>query len=345
MGYELRTNVVDPYRNTFSYLVERFGDRPATRYQEASFGVQPTENFHYRPTWDAERELYDPNYTALRLTDPYTYTDPRQYYYTPFVANAAERYESFGQTLKYIEDRRLLDRLPDNWQIVCTGFVVPLRHYESGAQLVCSNAARFAYGTTVAQPVAFASMDRVGNAQLHSLVGLAMDGGGGDALEEAKKNWRHAPPLQGIRRLLEELLLEDDWAAGLIGLDLTDQLLYPVLFNHLDDRALFRGATAYSLLARHFHDWFGNHRKWIDALVKAWVKDAAHGEANAKALAGFADRWYPRANAAVRQFAEGLAESAGSTTVLGATDRNAAELAARLRKAGVPLAAGEGVPA
>jgi phenol hydroxylase P1 protein len=345
MGYELRTNVVDPYRNTFSYLVERFGDRPATRYQEASFGVQPTENFHYRPTWDAERELYDPNYTALRLTDPYTYTDPRQYYYTPFVANAAERYESFGQTLKYIEDRRLLDRLPENWQIVCTGFVVPLRHYESGAQLVCSNAARFAYGTTVAQPVAFASMDRVGNAQLHSLVGLAMDGGGGDALEEAKKNWLYAPPLQGIRRLLEELLLEDDWAAGLIGLDLTDQLLYPVLFNHLDDRALFRGATAYSLLARHFHDWFGNHRKWIDALVKAWVKDAAHGEANAKALAGFADRWYPRANAAVRQFAEGLAESAGSTTVLGATDRNAAELAARLRKAGVPLAAGEGVPA
>ena len=345
MGYELRTNVVDPYRNTFSYLLECFGDRPATRYQEASFGVQPTENFHYRPTWDAERELYDPNYTALRLTDPYTYTDPRQYYYTPFVANAAERYESFGQTLKYIEDRRLLDRLPENWQIVCTGFVVPLRHYESGAQLVCSNAARFAYGTTVAQPVAFASMDRVGNAQLHSLVGLAMDGGGGDALEEAKKNWLYAPPLQGIRRLLEELLLEDDWAAGLIGLDLTDQLLYPVLFNHLDDRALFRGATAYSLLARHFHDWFGNHRKWIDALVKAWVKDAAHGEANAKALAGFADRWYPRANAAVRQFAEGLAESAGSTTVLGATDRNAAELAARLRKAGVPLAAGEGVPA
>jgi phenol hydroxylase P1 protein len=47
MGYELRTNVVDPERNTFSYLVERFGDRPATRYQEASFNIQPKENFHY----------------------------------------------------------------------------------------------------------------------------------------------------------------------------------------------------------------------------------------------------------------------------------------------------------
>ena len=112
MGYELRTNVVDPERNTFTYLVERFGDRPATRYQEASFNIQPKENFHYRPTWDPDREIYDPDYSALRLTDPYSYTDPRQYYYTPYVANAAERYESFAQTLKYIEDRRLLDKLP-----------------------------------------------------------------------------------------------------------------------------------------------------------------------------------------------------------------------------------------
>ena len=40
MGYELRTNVVDPERNTFSYLVERFGDRPATRWQ-----IQPVEAF------------------------------------------------------------------------------------------------------------------------------------------------------------------------------------------------------------------------------------------------------------------------------------------------------------
>ena len=77
---------IEPERNTFSYLEERFGDRPATRYQEASFNVQPTENFHYRPTWDADRELYDPDYSALKLTDPYSYTDPRQYYYTPYVA-------------------------------------------------------------------------------------------------------------------------------------------------------------------------------------------------------------------------------------------------------------------
>ena len=30
-------------------------------------------------------EIYDPDYSALKLTDPYSYTDPRQFYYAPYV--------------------------------------------------------------------------------------------------------------------------------------------------------------------------------------------------------------------------------------------------------------------
>ena len=337
MGYELRTNVVEPERNTFSYLVERFGDRPATRYQEASFNVQPTENFHYRPTWDPDHELYDPNYTALKLTDPYAYTDPRQYYYTPYVSHAAARYESFGQTLKYVEDRRLLDKLPEAWHTVLTAYVLPLRHYESGAQLISINASRFAYGTTVEQPACFASFDRIGNAQLLSLIGLAMAGGADDTLGEAKKNWLYAAPLQGLRKLIEELLVEQDWAVGLIALDLADQQLYPMLYGHLDERALYRNAVAYSLFARHFHDWYGNHRKWLTALLKAWTTDPNHADSNRKVLGEIANRWYPQVSSAVRAFTEGLAESTGSTTIHSAGERSAAEASAALRKFGVDV--------
>jgi phenol hydroxylase P1 protein len=337
MGYELRTNVIDPERTTFSYLVERFGDRPATRYQEATFNLQPVENFHYRPTWDASRELYDPDYSALKLSDPYTFVDPRQYYYTPYVAAAAARHEAFGQTLKYVEDRRLLDKLPDGWHITVTGFVLPLRHYESGAQLVCLNASRFAWGTSVEQPLAFAALDRIGNAQSLSLVGLALAGGAGDTLTEAKKNWMYAQPLQGLRKLLEELLAEDDWAAGLIGLDLVDEVLFPVLFEHLDDRALARGATAYSLLAHHFNEWYRNHRKWMTPLLKAWVEDPQHGAANLKAMNEVIARWYPAAVAAMNEFAAGVADAAGSTTVIGAVQRAAAESAGQLRKLGISV--------
>ena len=129
---------------------------------------------------------------------------------------------------------------------------------------------------------------------------------------------------------------------GVIALDLIDAQLYPLLYEHLDDRALHRGATSYSLLARHFNDWFATERKWLTALVKAWTNDPQHAEANRKVLGLSADRWYPRACDAVNTFAAGLAESAGSTTVMAAAARGAAELAAELSKAGIPTSATEG---
>jgi hypothetical protein len=37
MGYELRTNTIEPRRSTFDPVRERFGDKPASRYQEATY--------------------------------------------------------------------------------------------------------------------------------------------------------------------------------------------------------------------------------------------------------------------------------------------------------------------
>lgn len=38
-------------------------------------------NFHYRPTWDPEHELFDPRRTRLVMKDWYALKDPRQFYY------------------------------------------------------------------------------------------------------------------------------------------------------------------------------------------------------------------------------------------------------------------------
>jgi len=45
--YELRTQVIEPPRKTFTHLVRRYGDRPASRYEEGSVDIQAKENFHY----------------------------------------------------------------------------------------------------------------------------------------------------------------------------------------------------------------------------------------------------------------------------------------------------------
>lgn len=304
MQYELRTQVIAPQRKTFQYLVDRYGDRPASRYEEGTIDVQATEHFHYRPLWAPDKELYDEAWSALRLTDPYSFIDPRQYYYAPYVTARAALHEAFGRTLDYLEERGLLGRLPGPWRDLLTGVLLPLRHYESGGQMISSAAARFCYGATIAQCCAYAAFDRVGNAQLLSRFGIALGEGTAVLLEDAKRAWLDSAALQPLRRTVEELLIEPDWAIGLVGLDLIDQLLYPMLYRRLDEASLLGGAGSYSLVAQHLNAWFVDQRRWVDALYRAWLADPDHGAANAARLAEAVDVWLPRALEAVVALAD-----------------------------------------
>lgn len=295
MQYELRYQVIEPKRHTYQNIIDRLGNQPASRYLEATLDVQPRENFHYRPTWAADRELYDERFSALRLADPYRFTDPRQYYYTPYVTSRAALHEEFGKTLSYLEERELLARLPQAWRNVLASVVVPLRHYESGAQLVSVSGARFAYGTSIEQCCSFAAFDRIGTAQMLSRVGIAAAGGTADVLKSAKQEWLDGAHLQPLRRLTEEIMVTSDWAEGILAIDLIDRELYPLLYQSLDQPALLGGAAAYSLFSQHLTAWYADQRKWLDALVACWADDPEHGPANQAHLDRITTTWQPRA--------------------------------------------------
>ena len=49
-------------------IARRYGqDRPASRYDEAVLDVQADVNFHYKPLWAPEYELFDPRRTLVGL--------------------------------------------------------------------------------------------------------------------------------------------------------------------------------------------------------------------------------------------------------------------------------------
>lgn len=303
MQYELKTQVIEPRRKTFTHLVERYGDKPASRYEEGTIGIQAKENFHYRPTWAPDKELYDPRFSEFVLADPYSFTDPRQFYYTPYVTARSGMHEAFAKTLDYLESRDLFGKLAEQWADMMATSFLPLRHYESGGQLVFSGATRFGYGTTVTQCCAYAAFDRIGNAQLISRVGLALAGGGAELLDSAKTSWVDADYFQGLRKYVEETMIEEDWAHTVIAYDLTDQLIYGLMTRHLDEAALIGGGGAYSLAVQHLATWFADHRRWLDLLYKAWTTDPEHGEANTAALGKVVSAKLPQATAAVAALA------------------------------------------
>jgi phenol hydroxylase P1 protein len=280
MQIELRTQVIEPERKTFTNLVDRFGDRPASRYEEGSIDIQSVANFHYRPLWSADHEIYDADYTAFKLEDPYSFTDPRQLYYAPYVQSRAAMNEAFVKTIDYVEKKDLLQKLPTGWDAVVGEVLVPLRHWEAGAELVSVEGSRWAYGTTIDQCCIFAAFDRIGNAQNLSRVGIVYGEGHDGALATAKQRWLEAAELQGLRRLVEETLAGttgQDYAAKLLTIDLADRLVYALMYGHLDEAALTSGAGAYSLVAQHF---------------SSWLADPTYAESNKAAFDGvLAARW------------------------------------------------------
>lgn len=338
MQFELRTQVIEPKRKTFTNLVERYGDRPASRYEEGSIDIQCVENFHYKPLY-TPRDHFDVDYTAFRLTDPYSFTDPRQFYYAPYVQSRAAMNEAFVKSVDYVESRDLLQKLPAGWDALVGEILVPLRHWEAGAELVHIEGSRWAWGTTIDQCCTFAAFDRIGNAQNLSRIGIVYGEGHDGALAVAKEKWMADPALQGLRRLIEEVLTDGDYAKSLITVDLTDRLLYPLMYTFLDEAALTGGAGAYSLLAQHFASWFTDQRRWVDHLIKCWFEDPTYGAAN-KAAADevLAGRW--------NQLVEAVTDVAAAVDArvnVGAVanvEANAAALAAELTAAGLTVPGG-----
>jgi len=334
--YELRTQVIEPRRKTFDNLVARYGDRPASRYEEGSIDIQAKENFHFRPLWAPDKEIYDETFSVLRLTDPYSFLDPRQYYYAPYVTSRAAMFDAFSATLDYLEERGMFERLPQAWSELFQTVVLPLRHYESAAQMVSCDTARFGMGTTITQCAAYAAFDRVGNAQLISRVGISLGGGSADLLGVAKESWLEDASLQPLRRLAEELLVERDWGKSLVALDVADQLLYPLLFTHLDEVALNGGAGSYSLIAQHLSKWFKDQRRWLDALYRAWTSDPELGETNKALLAEIVEKALASAQAAADSVAV-RADQLVATGSLSAVDESATTIREFFRALGVPM--------
>jgi phenol/toluene 2-monooxygenase (NADH) P1/A1 len=82
---QIKTIDIEPKRQTFGHVARRLGgDKPASRYQEATLDVQATANFHYKPLWEGEYWQYDTRKTAVVMEDWYKPLDPRQYYYATY---------------------------------------------------------------------------------------------------------------------------------------------------------------------------------------------------------------------------------------------------------------------
>lgn len=326
MSIEIRTNSVEPIRQTYGHIARRFGDKPATRYQEASYDLEAKTNFHYRPLWDAKYELNDERRTVIQMQDWYAVTDPRQFYYGAYVGNRAKMQEAAETSYSFCDKRNLLTRLPEETQKQLLRLLVPLRHLELGANMNNSKIAGEATATTVSQMHIYQAMDRLGIGQYLSRIALMMDGTTGTGLDESKDYWMEDDLWQPVRKLVEDTLVVQDWfELTLVQNVLMDGLLFPLVYVKMDQWLEEQGAEDVSMLTEFMRDWYKDSLRWTNAMMKAV---AGESDSNLRQLQAWTDQWEPQLYSALKPLAE-------TSVGVDALDEVRSQLATRLKKFGL----------
>lgn len=323
MTIEIKTSTLEPVRNTFAHIEKRFGDKPATRYQEATYDVQAETNFHYRPLWDPEHELNDPRRTALVMADWYAFKDPRQFYYGTYVQQRAKMQENAEGSYAFFDKRNLVASLSDEVKAQVIRYLVPLRHVEHAANLNNMYGTAYGYGTAITQALLFDGMDRLGVAQYLSRIGLLLDGNSGDALVEAKQLWMDAPVWQGMRALCEETLVTKDWFELFLAQDLViDTLVNELFYNRLDRKLTAEGGQDIAMLIEFMQEWNKDTGRWVDAVVKV---AAAESDANKALVAGWINSWRGKVAEALAPLADEMIGSDAMAEALAVLDKRVAK--------------------
>lgn len=298
MSIEIKTASIEPLRQTFDHVAARIGEgKPASRYQEAVFDIQPKLNFHYRPTWDPEYELYDVRRTAIKMDDFDQLLDPRQYYYGAYVIQRSKQQESQEKNFSFVEKRSLLDPIPEEWKEKIRKLVIPLRHYEWGANTNNYYIASYGYGTPITSAASMQGMDRLGNAQYITRMGLVLDKNYTGVLENAKEYWLNLNTWQPMRKLVEDSFVMKDWfELHVLQNFLLDGFVHPLAFNRFEEEVTLRGGAAFAMLTEFTSDWHAESAKWVDATLKVAAAESAENKAT---IERWFEQWLPRVRAAV----------------------------------------------
>ena len=331
MQMDLRTVTIAPQRQTYGHVARYLGgDKPASRYQEGTIGLQTTGNQHYRPLWDPSHEFFDETRTRINMEDWYAFRDPRQYYYGSYVIARAKQQDAAEAAFDFVETRGLAATLPAELRQLTLDLLLPLRHVAWGGSMNNEFAAAYGYGTGITQPLIYYAMDQLGIAQFNTRVGLLF--GDPEALNVAKAAWLDDLAWQSLRRLVEDLFVEQDWFELFVAQDLVlDGLLYPLVYQTIIEGELTRlGGAAVAMVTQFQSDWFVETRKWVDAQIRAACAD--NGE-NACQIGEWIAKWKPRAAAALLPVAQPVLGSRAEAVMEGLCGT----LDARTAKMGVAI--------
>lgn len=271
---------IEPKRHTFGHVARRLGeDRPASRYEEAMYDAQPTENFHYRPQWEPEFEIYDKARTKIKMNDWYDLLDPRKFHYMSYVSTRASQNAGNEQSFEFIDKRGLVNFVKkENLQKVYE-FLTPLRHYEYGGNMNNLAIVDRVYGTAMMSACLFQAEDKLGMAQHISKIILLLSDNDVEKLDTGKDDWLNCSKWQGLRKAVEDSLVEKDPIRLFIKQNVVfDGFVIPLMVNEFSKEMAKNEEMVIPMLTEFITTWYEETIKWLDSVTKVMASESAYNK-------------------------------------------------------------------
>jgi len=271
---------IEPKRHTFGNVARRLGeDRPASRYEEAMYDAQPTENFHYRPQWEPEFEIYDKARTKIKMNDWYDLLDPRKFHYMTYVSTRASQNAANVQSFDFIEKRSLVNFIKQENLQKAFEFLTPLRHYEYGANMNNLAIVDRVYGTAMMSATMFHAEDRLGMAQHITKMILLLGNNDVKKLDSGKEAWMNDSKWQGLRKAVEDSLVVKDPIRLFVKQNVVfDAFVIPLMINEFSKEMAANDEMVVPMLSEFVTSWYEETIKWIDSVVKVMTNESSENK-------------------------------------------------------------------
>jgi hypothetical protein len=271
--------------------------RRATQYEEVTLHSQwDPKNYATQGWFNRDingRPPWDDASTVLKAAEWWTYRDPSEDWFRPYVTRQAATGNAITQAIEGATRAGLFDGLLPKWQAFLETHYAAYRYPEYGLFMALSYAQREALSDVVAGPLIFQAMEKDRHAQDLALYGMALE----DAIPgfdegQSKTLWMESTVWQGARRVVEYLIASRDWGEINFVINLIYEPLFATLFNReLVLRAAPRhGDTVAGVIAQGAE----KDRPYRQGSAVALVRFLLSADPNNKAVMnGWIEQWTP----------------------------------------------------
>lgn len=304
-GMKTWSKFAEKKRRPSEYEVVTTNLTTRNRHREQAYELSPAPDLEMNEWY--RKNVFD---SPLQHEDWEEFRDPDQLIYRVYTRNQ-DGQEDYIDGLVDEHDEIEHDKsLSAEWLDVLASLYTPRRYLQSTLQMNAAYLVQISPASTITACAGFQEGDefRWLSRVAYRTRELQNNHPDHEFGNKERDHWENDKAWQGIRELMEKVLVTYDWGENFVAGNLVAKTAVDETLRQLGSTARHNGDQLLSLIADNQLRDSDRSRRWSSAVVDFCVE---HGD-NKKVINGWIEKWMPLAKKAITDYCSALPESEGS---------------------------------